>query len=271
MRLFSIIMILFVLITSCKNDNIEPQTDTKIKQLIVLFSNDSAKYNFTYNSDNTLQKVMKNGTLYAEIIYENQIAYLIKNFPSLDTFKFYLSTAKYIDSIYNNNYNIHFFRTTTNHLDSIKYQDGNFSLYHKNILYNGNNISYFSQLLPYTCNVFNFCTVNSDDTIIYNTQTIQTNLPEQFVGIPLSQIISFIDLDPIFMMQQSGISSHLPSTNLRSEWNTKYSILISQSPPSSYNFQYEYIKDSLKRVTEIKVFQIKNDNRNIFRTYKMTY
>lgn len=117
----------------------------------------------------------------------------------------------------------------------------------------------------------NFCTEISNDTLTYLSTNNQANLPEQFVGIPLSEGFDFVDLNPVLMLQQSNIFPYRRHNQLRENWKTKYSILVSQSPPNSYNFNYQYRFDSQNRVTSITVYNTLVSTTTPFKLYLITY
>ncbi|MCB9033284.1 MAG: hypothetical protein H6553_05565 [Chitinophagales bacterium] len=270
MRNFYLLLIVMFFITACTPDDIATQVDNRIKSLTIISGVDSVKYDFLYNNNQVVQ-VLKNNNLYADVNYGNLNATIIKYYPYTDTFLVSYTINNYINTIIGENRIKSFYRNNTEELDSIRNIDNSISLYHNNISLEKNNIIYYNQLLPYTCGFYNTCYSDSRDTILYTNYAIQTNLPEQFISVPISEGISLFELNPIYIMQLSGILSYKPCKNLRAEWKTRYSILITQSTPNRFHFKYEYLYDNINRVTKINIFNIANNENYLFKTYLISY
>lgn len=263
---------ILILMVSCDPTTPVGVIDYKIKTLTVIFNNDTAFYKFRYNSSGNLDTVFNGTTPYALLHYSTDRVIITRIRSSyLDSILVYKTSTNYIDSILDGAAKKRFYRNSDYQLDSIKLTDGSLNLNHYVQSLNNNDILRYNQTLPYTCGVFNLCTEVSNDTISYLSTNIQTNLPEQFVGVPISEGLEFLDLNPVVMLQQSGIFPYLPHHHLRENWKTKYSILISQSAPSSYHFTYHYRFDAQNRVTYIYVYNTLVSSVIPFKQFAMTY
>lgn len=272
MRKIANYIIIALFIISCDPTSSVTVVDNKIKSLTVLFNNDTAFYKFTYNNVGYLDTVFNGTTPYALFQYSTDKVIITRITPTyFDSILVYKSSANYIDSIVDGSGVKRFYRNISEQLDSIRYRTSNFTLYNNTIQLNNNDILLYNQTLPYTCNFFNFCTEASNDTISYLATNNQANLPEQFIGIPISEGLNFLDLNPIIMLQQSGIFPYQPHNHLRKNWITKYSIFISQSPPSAYRFNYQYRFDAQNRVTAIYVYNNVSSSVIPFKEYHITY
>lgn len=257
---------------SCDPTSPSPSVDTKIKTLTILASNDTAIYKFAYNSYNQLDTVFKDNNPYAILNYTSSSAMIVKlNSIYRDTFYVYKSSTNYIDSVKDNLNVKRFYRNSSAQLDSIWNYENNHSLMHYIGDMSSNDILQYQQTLPYTCNLYYYCSEISNDTITYSSVANQANLPEQFVGIPLSENFSFLDLNPVFMMQQSDIFPYMPHNHLRENWITKYSIFVTQGVPNRFLFNYQYRFDAQNRVTAMYVYNILTSVVVPFRQYFMTY
>ncbi|MFN8238314.1 MAG: hypothetical protein U0T77_09100 [Chitinophagales bacterium] len=269
--LLYIVALSSVLIIGCSPAD-SPVINKKIRTLTIINFGDTASYEFIYTGDQ-LTTVNKNGATYARLFYGiGQVnVEMIK--PSYrDTFSIYFSSANYIDSVKEQGMlQRKFFRNASEQLDSCRYTESGVSLFYNNVTYAGNQIAVFRQSRPYTCGIYNTCIKIGLDTATYTTLEPQSNLPEQFFTFPLSEGLSFMDVNPMFLVQQSGIFPYIPHPNLVRNWNTFYSILITQTTPPNFHFRYDYTFDTQQRVTVMYVYNTLQSNTVPFKTYRMGY
>lgn len=269
----SYLLVAFIAMVSCDPTSPAPAINYKIKELTILFNDDTANYSFSYDGTN-LNSITRDGRNYANITYADNKAWVMMNYNFYkDTFLINYNGSKLVDSIkhFNGIDNRHFFRNVSNHLDSCRYTESGKSLFYSNFAESGGQPFTYDHSNVYTCGVFNTCYQTNKDTILYNTRINQANLPGQFLTMPLSEGISLLDLNPLFLVQQSSIFLYQPHANLISNLYTSYSILVSQSPPKRLHFRYEYSFDSKGRITLIYQYDDLLSTSIPFKTYALTY
>lgn len=266
-----IFMLFAILIGSC-NPTDSPVVNQKIRSLTITTFGDTVSYEFSY-TDDRLTAVNKQGDPYARLsYYTNEVNVEMVKPSYSDTFRIYLSPANFIDSIKQQGIlQRKFFRNTAGQLDSCRYTESGVSLFYDNVVYSGNQILNFRQSRPYTCGFYNTCIQIGSDTAAYTSLTPQPNLPEQFFTCPLSEGLSFKDLNPMFLVQQSGIFPYLSHRNLVGSWNTFYSILVTQTTPPKFHFRYTYSFDTQNRVIAMYTYNTLQSDTVPFKTYSIGY
>ncbi len=266
-----IFMLFAILIGGC-NPADPPAVNQKIRSLTITNFGDTVSYEFSYTGDQ-LTAVNKQGELYARLSYSTNEVNVEMVKPSYrDTFRIYLSSSNFIDSIKEQGVlQRKFFRNTAGQLDSCRYTESGVSLFYDNVQYAEDKITVFRQSRPYTCGLYNTCIQIGSDTAAYTSLTPQPNLPEQFFTFPLSEGLSFKDLNPMFLLQQSGIFPYLSHPNLVGNWNTFYSILVTQTTPPKFRFHYTYTFDTQNRVIVMYVYNTLQSNTVPFKTYSIGY
>lgn len=260
-----------ILIYGC-NPTDPPSVNQKIRTLTIISLGDTVSYEFSYTG-NQLSAVNKHGEAYARLYYSaNQVDVEMVKPSYRDTFRIYFSSVNFIDSIKQHQIlQRRFFRTAAGQLDSCRYTESGVSLFYDNVIYIDNKVTIFRQSRPYTCGLFNTCVQIGSDTASYSSLAPQANLPEQFFTFPLSDGLSFKDLNPMFLVQQSGIFPYASHPNLIGNWNTFYSILVTQTTPPKFRFSYTYTFDTQNRVITMNVFNTLQSNTVPFRTYVIGY
>ncbi len=262
-----------IAIFACDPTSPAPSINYKIKQLTVLFNADTVNYTFNYSA-NSLTSVTRDGHSYAELITNSSNTNVIMNhnfYP--DTFLVAFNAENYIDSVRHLNGSDYrkYYRNSANYIDSCRYTESNHPLFFNHFIYSGNQPVNYRHSNNYTCGFYSNCLQENTDTVLYSTYTNQTNLPEQFTTLPISEGLSMVDLNPVFLVQQNGIFPYKPHVNLISGLFTHYSIFISQYPPKPYHFRYSYAFDAKGRVSLIYQYDDLTSVSIPFKTYAITY
>lgn len=274
MKKITFLSVITLLLTNCDPRIPAQSLDLKIKDLIVVTQQDSVNYHFTYNSGNKLENVTRDGAGYARLSYTGSQVSVIR---SNDTTVLFVNASNLIDSI---KYKYlgsskYFYRNSNEQLDSIKKN----SMFAKNYiatkLRSGYNITINEEQHDYSCSIGVACSEIAQDTSTYTTLNNQSNLPDQFVGISFVQYgiltTSFIDLDDLFLAQQSGVFPYFPHDRLRQFWITHgvYQYYVSGVYP--FRIRFVYVRDALNRVTKITEYDTEQSDITPVRTYYMKY
>lgn len=268
-----VFVLMITIVYGCHRESPTPMVDKKIKSMTLYAFGDSAIFSFTY-THHKLIAVTKNGIPYVEISYSSNFASIVYKNPTIyDTLKTYFNSKNLIDSVITNHNKIRiYYRNNTNDLlDSCRYFEGTNLLCNSFVDENYQPIT-FQQQRPYTCGMFyDVCIKTGVDTATYTTMENQYNIPFQFFTTPLSEGLSFLDLNPLVLMQQSEIYPYKPHQNLLKNWNTFYSILITQVPSPRFHFRFKYEKDTKQRIVKMELFDTLQSDSIPMRKFQFNY
>lgn len=277
MKKLSFLSLIVIFLTNCGPSNPTPILDFKIKDLKIVEAQDSTSYHFTYNSNGKLDRVTQDGYDYAAMVYLSSQVKIIRYGGQFhrydDTFYLNINSNNLIDTVYSRNQTNRFLRNSNDQLVLARGTKFDSEFYSSATGRSGFNILSYERKMPYSCGILNpFCYETVNDTIVYSAISIQSNLPEQFVGVPtIEDVLGFRDLTPLFLAQQSGFFAYFPHDNLREFWYTHYAFPDYNSYIVGIRFRYEYKKDGLNRVTQIKKYDIQNSNVVPLMIYYISY